>query len=53
MKFTNNSHEYLIETLQIPNPRHINASIQNIRLPFVHPVKELIWYSYAIIPNFV
>tara|TARA_Y100000591_G_scaffold332852_1_gene371904 strand:+ start:986 stop:2515 length:1530 start_codon:yes stop_codon:yes gene_type:complete len=48
MKFTNNTHEYLIETLQIPNPRHISASIQNIRLPFVHPVKEMIWYSYAI-----
>jgi len=38
-QFAQNSHEYLIEQLQIFE----SVSAINIKLPFNHPVKELIW----------
>ena len=44
-KFVNNSHEYLIEQIQYHNPKHILHSIQQMNIPFLHPVKELIWFA--------
>tara|TARA_B110000114_G_scaffold48937_1_gene51882 strand:- start:30 stop:1289 length:1260 start_codon:yes stop_codon:yes gene_type:complete len=41
-KFTQLSHEYLIEQLQFTGEEQYN---QQIRLNFNHPVKELVWVS--------
>ena len=37
------SHEYLIEQLQFTGDETVSSSVNNIRLNFNHPVKELIW----------
>ena len=37
------SHEYLIEQLQFTGDESVNSSVNNIRLNFNHPVKELVW----------
>jgi hypothetical protein len=43
-RFSKNTHEYLIEQLQV-NHEFINASQKNFSIPlnFNHPVKELVW----------
>jgi len=45
-QFAQNSHEYLIEQLQVLE----SVSAINIKLPFNHPVKEMIW---APVPEIV
>lgn len=44
-RFASQSHEYLIEQLQMNGPTSVAATNQhaNINLNFNHPVKELIW----------
>ena len=44
-KFKNNSHTYLIETLQTNGSETVNSLNTNIKLNFSHPVKELIWVA--------
>jgi hypothetical protein len=41
--FAQNSHEYLIEQLQLNTMSSINKTEIDINLEFNHPVKELIW----------
>ena len=43
-QFAQNAHEYLIEQVQILE----SVSAINIKLPFNHPVKELIWAPVAL-----
>ena len=44
-RFAQSSHEYLIEQLQYTGGEGVNltSTSENIKLPFNHPVKELIW----------
>jgi hypothetical protein len=44
-RFASQSHEYLIEQLQVNGPTSVAATNQhaNINLNFNHPVKELVW----------
>jgi len=43
-QFAQNSHEYLVDQLQILE----SVSAINIKLPFNHPVKELIWTPVSL-----
>ena len=44
-RFAQSSHEYLIEQLQYNGGEGVNLSStsDNIKLPFNHPVKEIVW----------
>ena len=42
-RFAQASHEYLIEQVQFTGSEAVTQSINNIKLSFNHPVKELIW----------
>ena len=42
-RFAQLSHEYLIEQLQYPGEETISVTSNKIKLPFNHPVKQLIW----------
>ena len=46
-RFAQVSHEYLIEQLQFTGDETVAAGSNNIRLNFNHPVKELVWVTYA------
>jgi hypothetical protein len=46
-RFAQVSHEYLIEQVQFTGDETIGTTTSNIRLNFNHPVKELVWVSYA------
>ena len=41
--FAQNPHEYLIETVQTVTSSLSGTSANSVRLPFNHPVKELVW----------
>jgi hypothetical protein len=45
-RFVANTHEYLIEQVQYTPPVSIpaDATSQNVRLEFNHPIRELIWF---------
>ena len=43
--FAQNPHEYLIETVQTLTSSLTGTSQNSVRLPFNHPVKELIWVA--------
>ena len=45
-RFAQVSHEYLIEQLQFTGDESVSAGVNNVRLNFNHPVKELVWVSY-------
>ena len=42
-RFAQASHEYLIEQLQFNGDMPINSSIEQLKMAFNHPVKEVIW----------
>ena len=43
--FAQNPHEYLIETVQTVTSSLSGTSANSVRLPFNHPVKELVWVA--------
>ena len=42
-RFAQSAHEYLIEQVQFTGTETVTQSVNNIKLNFNHPVKELIW----------
>jgi hypothetical protein len=42
-RFSTNSHEYLIEQLQYQETNFTSSEINQVKLNFNHPIKELIW----------
>jgi hypothetical protein len=42
-RFAQVAHEYLIEQVQFQGEEPINSVLTKVRLPFNHPVKELVW----------
>lgn len=42
-KFAQASHEYLIEQLQFTGDMPITSTAELVKMPFNHPVKEIIW----------
>jgi hypothetical protein len=42
-RFAQVAHEYLIEQVQFQGEEPINSTLSKVRLPFNHPVKELVW----------
>jgi hypothetical protein len=42
-RFAQASHEYLIEQLQFNGDMPINSTIEQLKMAFNHPVKEVIW----------
>jgi hypothetical protein len=42
-RFAQASHEYLIEQLQFNGDIPVNSSIEQMKMAFNHPVKEIIW----------
>ena len=46
-RFAQVSHEYLIEQLQFTGDETLSSGLNNVRLNFNHPVKELVWVAYA------
>ena len=43
--FAQNPHEYLIETVQTVTSSLTGTTANSVRLPFNHPVKELVWVA--------
>jgi hypothetical protein len=43
--FAQNPHEYLIETVQSVSASLTGTNANSVRLPFNHPVKELVWVA--------
>ena len=43
--FAQNPHEYLIETVQSVSASLTGTAANSVRLPFNHPVKELVWVA--------
>ena len=43
--FAQNPHEYLIETVQTVTSSLTGTAANSVRLPFNHPVKELVWVA--------
>jgi hypothetical protein len=44
-RFAQGKHEYLIEQLQFTGAESVTGTVNNIKLSFNHPVKELIWVT--------
>jgi len=44
-RFAQVAHEYLIEQLQFPGSETLTQSSAKIKLPFNHPVKEIVWVT--------
>lgn len=44
-RFAQVAHEYLIEQLQYPGSETITQATAKIKLPFNHPVKEVVWVT--------
>jgi hypothetical protein len=44
-RFAQGKHEYLIEQLQFTGAESVTGTMNNIKLSFNHPVKELIWVT--------
>jgi hypothetical protein len=44
-RFAKGKHEYLIEQLQFTGAESVTGTVNNIKLSFNHPVKELVWVT--------